>query len=188
MGEPLPADLTQVINRMDRQDRGAISALLPAVYADLRRLADSFFSRERQDHTLQPTALVHEAYVHLMNRAGGQYESRIHFFRAAAVTMRHILLQHARDRKRLKRGGDAQRIPLTDDVAAIEEGDIDFIALDEALIRLGELDSRQAQLVELRFFAGLTVAETAELLGVSRRTAEEEWTLAKAWLWREMNP
>jgi RNA polymerase sigma-70 factor (ECF subfamily) len=187
MGDELPVDLTRVVNDLDSKDRPAVEALLPMVYADLRRLADSFFQRERDDHTLQPTALVHEAYLRLVKAVDGKYESRVHFFRAAAVTMRHILLNHARDHARLKRGGDMDRVTLTDHAAPAGEDSVELLSLDEALKKLALRDARQAQIVELRFFAGLSVAEAADVIGVSKRTAEDDWALAKAWLWREMN-
>jgi RNA polymerase sigma-70 factor (ECF subfamily) len=189
MHTDVPADVTRILNDLDSKDRQAVASLLPVVYADLRRLADSFFRRERNDHTLQPTALVHEAYLRLMGRRDGKFESREHFFRVAAVVMRHILVRHARDRGRLKRGGDVERVPFDEAQAAAPGGlpDVDLIALDEALTRLANVDPRQSRIVELRFFAGLSAAETAEVLGVSKRTVEDDWALAKAWLWREMN-
>jgi RNA polymerase sigma factor (TIGR02999 family) len=187
MHTDLPADITRILNDLDIKDRRALGDLLPVVYADLRRLADSFFRRERADHTLQPTALVHEAYMQLMGRREGGFDSREHFFRAAAVVMRHILVRHARDRGRLKRGGGVERVPLDDAAIGVAAPDVDLIALDEALTRLAAFDRRQSQIVELRFFAGLSVAEVAECMGLGKRTVEEDWSLAKAWLWREMN-
>jgi RNA polymerase sigma factor (TIGR02999 family) len=186
MPETVPDDLTRVINDLDSRDRHAMAELLPLVYADLRRLADSFFGHERADHTLQPTALVHEAYLRLADSAGGPYENRAHFFRAAAITMRHILLQHARNRVRQKRGGGVQRVGLSEDLAVTGDGGVDLLELNDALEKLARLDARQAQIVELRYFTGLSVAEVAEILDVSKRTIEDDWTLAKAWLWREM--
>jgi len=187
MHTDVPVDVTRILNDLDSKDRQAVASLLPVVYADLRRLADSYFRRERADHTLQPTALVHEAYLQLMGRRDEKFDSREHFFRAAAVVMRHLLVRHARDRGRLKRGGDNERVPFDEALAGIDLPDVDLIGLDEALTRLADVDRRQSQIVELRFFAGLSVAEVAEVLGVSKRTVEDDWTLAKAWLWREMN-
>ena len=182
----LPADITRILNDLDSKDRCAVADLLPVVYADLRRLVDSFFRKERRDHTLQPTALVHEAYVRLMNGDGRNYESREHFYRTAAVVMRHILIHHARDRAAQKRGGDFERVRLADDLAAEVPEELDLVALDGAITRLAGLDARQAEIVCLRFFAGLTVEETAATLKVSKRTVEQDWTMAKAWLWREL--
>jgi RNA polymerase sigma factor (TIGR02999 family) len=187
MDVALQSDLTRVLNDLDSGDRKAAADLLPMVYADLRRLADSFFRDERRDHTLQPTALVHEAYLRLMQGKGGTFENRGHFFRVAAVVMRHILIKHARDRGRDKREGNHDEIPLADDVAITVGPDIDLIAMDEALKKLTIIDPRQGQIVELRFFAGMTVAEVAEVLAVSKRTVEEDWSMARAWLWREMD-
>jgi RNA polymerase sigma factor (TIGR02999 family) len=183
-----PADLTRVISELNHQDREAVAELLPVVYADLRRLADGFFQCERADHTLQPTALVHEAYLRLIQSQGG-FKDRAHFFRTAAMVMRHILCEHARGRGRQKRGGDRrQRQDLDETLVAADDQKTDVLELDEALQRLTAMDARQGQIVELRFFAGLSVAEVAELLGVSKRTVEEDWTLAKAWLQRELKP
>jgi RNA polymerase sigma-70 factor (ECF subfamily) len=181
-----PGDVTRILADLCGQDRTVMAELLPLVYEDLRRLADGLFSHERRDHTLQPTALVHEAYLRLMQQSPERWQSREHFFRAAAVVMRHILVNHARDRRRLKRGGAANQVPLDDGLAVFEERAIDLVALDEALSRLAEFDKRQAQIVELRFFAGLSPAEVGEVLGVSPRTVEGDWALARAWLLREI--
>lgn len=188
MASQLPADVTRILADLSDEDRSAMSRLLPLVYADLRRMADGLFRRERADHTLQPTALVHEAYLRLMNGSNAQWQNREHFFRAAAVVMRHILVNHARDRRRLKRGGAAGREPLDETVAAFEDRAVDLVALDEALQRLAALDARQASIVELRFFAGLTMPDVADLLNVSLRTVENDWALARAWLLREVSP
>jgi RNA polymerase sigma-70 factor (ECF subfamily) len=181
-----PGDVTRILADLNGQERAQMADLLPLVYDDLRRLADGLFRQERPDHTLQATALVHEAYLRLMQRLPAQWHSREHFFRAAAVVMRHILVNHARDRRRLKRGGMAGEVPLSESLAVFEERAVDLVALDEALMRLAELDKRQAQVVELRFFAGLSEAEVANVLGVSTRTVEGEWALARAWLLREV--
>lgn len=184
----LPGDVTRILASLSDRDRSAMTELLPVVYEDLHRLADGLFRKERSDHTLQATALVHEAYVRLMSNPEGKWHSREHFFRAAAVVMRHILINHARDRRRLKRGGTVEREPLDESVAVFEERAIDLLALDEALVRLAAFDPQQAQLVELRFFAGLGMDEAAQILGISVRTAGSEWALARAWLLREIGP
>lgn len=183
----LPGDVTRALVRLRGEDQSRLAEMLPLVYGDLRRLAESYFRRERQDHTLQPTALVHEAYLRLMNGRDPPIGSREHFFRAAAVVMRHILVNHARDRQRLKRGGGGEREALDDALVAFEERAVDLVALDEALERLAELDRRQTQIVELRFFGGLSMPEVAEALDCPLRTVESEWALAKAWLLREVN-
>ncbi len=186
MQTDVPVDITRFLSDLDSGNRRAVAELLPVVYADLRRMADSFFRKERRDHTLQPTALVHEAYLRLVDGKGEGYQNREHFFRVAAVVMRHILIKHARARGAQKRGGEQERVPLAEEMAVELPSDVDLLALDEALTKLGELDARQAQVVELRFFAGLSVEESAEVLGVSKRTVEGDWQLARAWLWRAL--
>ena len=160
--------------------------LLPLVYDELRRLADGYLRRERPGHTLQPTALVHEAYLRLVDQTRVDWQGRTHFLAIGAQMMRRLLIEHARRRQRLRRGGDRLRITLADDVAPIPGQDLDLVAVRDALERLTALDQRQARIVELRFFAGLTVAEVAQALGVSRRTVEGDWTHARAWLRREL--
>ena len=156
---------------------------LPAVYAELRALAASYF-RGRGSHTLQPTALVHEAFLRLHQHAG-QVTDRAHFFAIAATAMRQVLIDHARRRRALKRGG-AERERVTLSNLAAFESPVDLVALDDLLTKLAALDGRQARLVELRFFAGMTEEETAEVLGVSLRTVQKEWRKAKAWLLAEL--
>ena len=179
-------DVTQLLVAVAAGDRQAAAELLPLVYAELRGLAARKLSRETPGQTLQATALVHEAYLRLVGDQ--QFEGRGHFFAAAAEAMRRILIEKARRNKRLRHGGDLQKQPLDDHEPAIEAPvDVtDLLALDEALDRLEEASPRRAQLVKLRYFAGLTLPEAAELLGVSRSTAEADWTYAKAWLKREM--
>lgn len=175
-----------MLARLSAADRDAIVDLLPLVYDELHRVAVGQMCRERADHTLQPTALIHEAYMRLVSREDGRFKDRRHFYRTIAVVMRSILINYARDRKRIKRGGDVARLPLHEAHAAFEERAIDLIALDAALEKLASFDPRRAEMIELRFFGGLTIAETAEVLGVSERTVQGDWALARAWLRREM--
>lgn len=186
MSHPAPGDVTRVLRRIDAGEREALSELLPLVYDELHRLARGRMAGERDSHTLEPTALVHDAYIRLAGREKASWVNRSHFLRAAAAVMRSILVNHARDRKRLKRGGDGKKLPLDDTLAVFEERAIDLIALDEALEKLAEVDPRRTNVVELRFFGGLSVKETAEALGVSDRTVEADWNLARAWLLGEI--
>ena len=169
-------------------DRDAAASLFAIVYDELRRLAASALRRERPDHTLQPTALVHEAYLRLADEPDARWENRAHFLAVAAQAMRRILVDHARGRNAQKRGSGEVLRPLDGiDVEAFSAGPaIDLLALDEALARLALLDARQARVVELRFFGGLTVEETAAVTGLSDRTVKREWQMARAWLRREM--
>ncbi len=159
---------------------------MPLVYAELRSLARRYLRRERSDHTLQATALVHEAYLRLVDQRGVTWQNRAHFFGVAAQAMRRILVDHARRHHAAKRGGPAFKISLDDVVVAAQERSDDVLALDDALTRLTALDPRQGQIVELRVFSGLTVEETAEALGISPATVKREWMSAKAWLTREV--
>lgn len=164
--------------------------LLPAVYAELRRLAGGYLQRERPDHTLQPTELVHEAYVKLVDQTRVDWQGRTHFFAVAANAMRRLLVDHARKRSRDKRGGNPQRVTLHEEVRAVAGLDCDLedlIALDDALSELARRDERQARIVEMRCFGGLKVTEVAEALGVSKRTVEGDWTHARAWLKRRLS-
>jgi len=168
----------------------AADELLPLVYDQLRRLARRLLSRERPGHTLQPTALVHEAYLKLVDQTRVDWKGRTHFFAAGAQAMRHILVDHARGRGRAKRGGGWNRVTLGEDAAPFADGGLDadeLLALDEAMQRLAKLDERSARVVELRFFGGLTVPEVAHVLAVSTRTVEGDWTHARAWLNRELD-
>ncbi len=179
--------------RIPGEDAGA---LLAFVYGDLRRIAAGYLHHERPDHTLQPTALVHEAWCRLAPRVAEFGASREEFVAIAATTMRHILVDHARARHAEKRGGSRARVGIgaddglgMRDIASSESGRpdaIDLIALDEALERLRGIDARQARLVELRFFGGLTLDEAAALIGIARRSADREWACARAWLWQEL--
>ncbi len=184
----VPGEVTWLLRRIDEGDRGAVESLLPLVYRELREIAAARMAQEAPDHTLQPTALVHEAWIRLVETPQRPWTDRKHFYRAAAAVMRHILVDHARARDRLKRGGGQEPIPLGPDSIAIEDRAHDLVALDEAMQRLEAFAPRQIDLIELRFFAGLTMEESAQALGISERTAYTEWRLARAWLLREMAP
>jgi RNA polymerase sigma factor (TIGR02999 family) len=181
------AVLTQQVLALRDGDRGAVDVLLPAMYEELRSLARRYLSREGGEHTLQPTALVHEAWMRLIDQHSVDWKGRTHFFALGAQAMRRVLVDHARGRLRKKRGGDRTRVMLREDVALSREHDADVLAVDEALEKLSRIDPRQASIVELRFFAGLDMAEVAEALGVSKRTVEADWTAVKAWLRRELD-
>lgn len=183
---PRPSEVTLLLADVRAGRAGAADRLFPLVYDELRRLAASYLRRERRDHTLQPTALVHEAFLRLVGAEDQRWESRAHFLAVAARAMRRILIDHARGRHAQKRGGKAAKVSLADlDQPAVDRDDY-LIALDEALERLGRLDERQARVVELRFFGGLTIEEAAAVLGVSHATVERDWNVAKAWLHREV--
>ena len=166
--------------------RGSEEVLLSLVYDELRRIARQYLRKERADHTLQPTALVHEAYMKLIDISDVSWQDRAHFFAVASNVMRHILVDHARARHTEKRGGEAQRIALEDAVQLSDKSDVDLLALDEAMHRLAEFDAQQSKIVELRFFGGLTIEETAHVIGVSPATVKREWTMAKAWLFNKL--
>ena len=168
-------------------DGDAANQLLPLVYDRLRALAGSYFRLERPNHTLEPTALVHEAYVRLVDQSGVEWENRAHFCAIAATAMRRILIDHARSRRAAKRGGgDRHAVTLDAAVSPLADQSVDAIALDEVLEKLESLDPRQYRIVELRFFGGLTVEEVADFLDVSRSTVEAEWRMARAWLSAEL--
>jgi RNA polymerase sigma factor (TIGR02999 family) len=187
MAEPARENLTQLLNAASGGDVQAAAEILPVVYDELRKLARSHMGKERASHTLQPTALVHEAYLRLVGDANLKWDGRGHFFAAAARAMRRILVDRARHRARLKRGGDRRRVDLTEDALALEPEATDVLALDEALVRLEAYDKRKADVVMLRFFAGLGIEDTAAGLNVSSATVRNDWTFAKAWLLRELN-
>jgi RNA polymerase sigma factor (TIGR02999 family) len=186
MADAGQTQITQLLDAANRGDRVAVDRLLPLVYQELRALAGSFFGRQRPDHTLQPTALVHEAYLRLADQTNPLWQDRRHFFNVAAMAMRQLLTDHARRQKSLKHGGGLARVTLDEAIAPSSLGEIDLVALDEALSKLAELDERQSRIVEIRFLAGLTVEETADVLGVSPRTVKLDWQMAKAWLRREL--
>jgi len=175
-------EITRTLNAAARGDGAAAERSIGLLYAELRRLAARHLSREFQGSTLQPTALVHEAYVRLFGPGTQSWADRGHFFFAAGQAMRRILVERARARSRLKRGGDRRRVALDPESVSDERDDLELLALDEALQRLEQRAPRQARVVTLRYFAGLTMAEVAEALGVSKRLVENEWTQARAWL------
>jgi len=184
---PSSADVTGLLTRWSRGDSSALDALLELIYDDCRQIAARQLRHERTGHSLDPTALVHELYLRLVDQRRATWENRAQFFGIAARIMRRILVDHARGRRRVKRGGSATLVSLG---AANEEPgaarNIDVLAIDEALERLAALDEEQVRIIELRFFAGLTVEETAHVLGRSPRTIKREWRLARAWLFREL--
>jgi RNA polymerase sigma factor (TIGR02999 family) len=180
-------DVTQLLLEWRNGNERALDRLMPLVYDELRRLAASYMRRERPDHTLQPTALLNEAYLRLVDQTRIAWQGRAHFFGIAAQMMRRILLDHARQLKAAKRGSGGSKLPLEAALGEPERQDVDVIALDEALTRLEELDPRQSRVVELRFFAGLEVNEVAEVLGISRATVNREWAIARTWLYREIS-
>jgi RNA polymerase sigma factor (TIGR02999 family) len=182
----LSQDVTQLLVRWSKGDREALDALTPLVYDELRRLARVYLRHERPGHTLEGTALVHEAYMRLVDQREVQWRSRNQFFAIAASLIRRILVDHARARLAAKRGGLAVKLSLDEALAAAEQQDVDLIGLSDALKVLAETDEQQARIVELRYFAGLTIEETAEVVGVSAATVKRDWLVAKAFLRREM--
>ena len=177
-----PGPVTQLLVAWTSGNRAALEELIPAVYPELRRIAGRYLRRERVGHTLQPTALVHEAYVKLVDQDRAQWQNRAQFFGVAAQLMRRILVDHAREHGAAKRGGGARPVTLVDAMAASPDRGIDVLALDEALQRLTALYPEQGRLVELRYFGGLTIEETGEVLGLSPATVKRQWAVARAWL------
>lgn len=180
-------DVTGLLKRLSDGDSRAVDVLLPVIYDQLRGLAGSFLRRENPGHTLQTTALVHEAYLKLVGQDAARYDGRAHFFAVAAQAMRRILVNHARDGNRLKRGGGMRRVELDESAIAGPQENMDLVALDESLVRLAELDQRKARTVEMRFFAGMSVEETAAALGVAPATVKRDWDFARAWLYRDLS-
>lgn len=187
MSRPSSQNVTQLLQDWANGIEAARDELLPLVYDSLRHIAQNRLRNEREAHTLQPTALVNEAYLKLVDQSVS-WQSRAHFFGVAARLMREILIDHARARQRTKRGGEWQRISLTDAETIAQEQTIDLLTLDDALQRLALVDSRKSLVVELRFFGGLTLEETAEVLRISTPTVEREWRAARAWLQTELRP
>jgi RNA polymerase sigma factor (TIGR02999 family) len=190
-GQSAPRPPTEAITELLRAwsdgEREGADALAPLVYEELKRQARRYLRRERAGHTLQTTALVNEAYLKLIDQRNVKWQNRAHFFGIAAQMMRRILVDYARERHRQKRGGAAENLPLDEALSiATEERDLDLLALDEALNRLAEMDETQARIVEFRYFSGLSIAETAEVTGLSTTTVKANWNMAKAWLHHEL--
>jgi RNA polymerase sigma-70 factor, ECF subfamily len=181
-----PEEVTQLLGAWSEGDPAALDRLMPLVYAELRRMARRHMGPERPGHTLQTTALVHEAYLRLVNQDRVRWKDRAHFFAIAAQVMRRILVDHARKRRNPKRGGNATRLSLEQGATVSRERAAEVVALDDALNSLAAVDDRKSRVVELRFFGGMSIDETAQVLGVSPGTVMREWTLAKAWLQREV--
>ena len=180
-------EITQMLREWSGGKREAMDKLMPIVYTELHRQAARYLRRENKGHTLQTTALIHETYLKLIDQRDVEWQNRAHFFAIAAQAMRRIMVDYARTKRREKRGGGDEKLPLEAAMSvAVEESSVDLIALDEALTRLAEIDSEQARLVELRYFSGLSLEETAEALHISRATAAREWNVARAWLRREL--
>jgi RNA polymerase sigma factor (TIGR02999 family) len=186
MPSPPSARVSKLLVNWGQGDQGAREALIPLVYDELRRLARRHLRRERPDHTLQSAALVNEAYLRLIRQDQPQWQNRAHFFGVAAQLMRHILVDHARNRAAAKRGAGVPRLVLDPEVALPQEREVNLVALDDALNQLALLDPQQSRVVELRFFGGLSIEETSVVLGVSPATVKREWATARAWLQREM--
>lgn len=179
-------DLTTLLTRWSRGDSKALEEVTPLIYGELKSLARAYMSRERAGHTLQSTALVHEAYLRLVDLNRIEWQSRTHFYGIAALLVRRVLVDHARSRGSEKRGGSVEKVGLSDNIHAAAEREVDLVLLDQALDKLAQIDERQAKIVELRFFGGLSIDETASVLNISPATVKREWVVAKAWLAREL--
>jgi RNA polymerase sigma factor (TIGR02999 family) len=179
-------DVTQLLIAWTEGDQKALEALMPVVYEELRRLARSYMQRERADHSFGGTVLVHEAYLRLVNQKEVRWENRAQFFGMASQLIRNILVDHARRKGRLKRGGDVYKLAIDEGVDVAGDRELDLVQLDDALNALAELDERQARIVELRFFTGLSIEDTAAAMGISPATVKREWVSARAWLYREL--
>jgi RNA polymerase sigma factor (TIGR02999 family) len=183
---PVPHDVTALLESWSNGDPDALQRLMPLVYDELHRLARNYLRRERPDHTLQSTALVHEAYMRMVDQKTVQWQNRAHFFGVAAQSIRHILVDHARSYQAAKRGSGAHKLSLDEAIGVTEGRDIDLIALDDALNGLSAFDPQQGRIVELRFFGGLSIEETAEALKISPATVKRDWVMAKAWLYQNL--
>ena len=179
-------EVTELLTAWSGGDKAALDKLMPLIHQELRRLAHRYMSRERPGHTMQTTALVNEAYLRLVNREGVHWQNRAHFFAIASQLMRHILVDHARSHAYAKRGGGAQTISLDEAMVVSQERAAEVVALDDALKELADIDPQQSRIVELRFFGGLTIEETAEVLHLSPATIKREWQTARAWLYHEL--
>lgn len=188
MVEPAPASagVTRLLLDWSEGDESALQEMMPLVYRELRRIALNHLRRERADHTLQPTALVHEAYMRLVDQTRVNWKNSAQFYGLASTMMRRILVNHAKNRQAAKRGGSLIKVPLDETTDAMEHRDVTLIALDEALDELAAHDQRKGRVVELKFFGGLKMQEIAELLKVSLATVENDWRMARAWLYREL--
>ncbi len=187
MAQPSVHEITRLLVAWGQGDQTALEKLMPLVYEELRRLARRHMNHQRPGHTLQTTALVNEAYLRLIDASQVQWQNRAHFFAVSAQLMRRILVDFARSRKSLKRGGEARQVTLDDSLEVSSERGADLIALDDALNTLGTMNPRQSQIVELRYFGGLSEEEIAEALKISPRTVRRDWNLARAWLYRELS-
>jgi RNA polymerase sigma factor (TIGR02999 family) len=187
MAQPSSQEITQLLLAWGQGDLTALERLMPLVYEELRRLARRHMNRQRPSHTLQTTALVNEAYLRLIDSSQVQWQNRAHFFAVSAQLMRRILVDFARSRKSLKRGAEARQVTLDDSLEVSSDRGADMIALDDALNALAEMNPRQSQIVELRYFGGLSEEEIAEALKISPRTVRRDWSLARAWLYRELS-
>lgn len=183
MQQPTPSEVTRLLKAWGSGNTAALDQLIPIVYGELRAVAARYLRRERQDHTLQPTALVNEAYLRLIDQKQVQWQNRAHFMGVAAQMMRRILLDHAKSAHRAKRGGGARKVSLEEALSLSDERANDLVELDEALTALAAFDERKSRVVELRYFGGLSVEETAEVLKVSEITVARDWKIAKAWLY-----
>jgi RNA polymerase sigma-70 factor, ECF subfamily len=184
--EPRSKDVTLLLQNLNKGNATAESELISAIYGELRRLAGHYMRRERPDHTLQATALVHEAFLRLTHQKDVSWQGRAHFFGVAAKLMRQILIDHARSRLREKRGSGGQKLSLDEGLLLTQARSAELVAIDSALDRLAKLDPRQARIVELRFFGGLSVEETAKVVGISAKTVKRDWSVARAWLYEEL--
>ena len=182
----MPENITQLLNEWSDGDERALDRLTPLVYEELRQQAARYLRRERPGHTMQTTALINEAYLRLIDAKEVRWQGRAHFFAIAATLMRRILVDHARQRNAAKRGASPVHVTFDRIVATAKQSNIDVLAIDEALTKLATIDRQQAQIVELRFFSGLSVEETAAALGISPRTVKRDWSVARAWLRREI--
>ena len=186
MTQPSTHEVTQLLIEWSHGNKAALDKLMPLIHDELRRLAHHYMSRERPDHTLQTTALVNEAYLRLVNRKDAHWENRTHFFAIAATLMRNILVDHARSHAYAKRGGGAHKTDLDEAMVVSQQRAAEVIALDDVLKKFAVFDPQQSRIVELRFFGGLTIEETAEVLNLSPATIKREWKTAKAWLYHEL--
>jgi len=187
MASPSPPDVTKLLVAWNNWEQDALEQLTPLVYTELHRLAHRYMDRERHGHLLQSTALVHEAYQRLINLKNVSWQNRAHFFAVSAQLMRRILVDYARSRLYSKRGGEWRHVPLNEAVAVFPDRQTDIVALDDALRTLADIDPRKSQVVEMRFFGGLSIKETAEVLNVSPETVLRDWRLAKVWLLRQLS-